>query len=81
MALSEFKGGDRMAKLRTKREQQAYERRMALLYEQLRKKGDPFEGERASAQNSATKALIGVIHYSSNGSSGAADTQVPQVFA
>jgi hypothetical protein len=49
-----------MAKLRTEPEQQAYERRMRLLYEQLRTNGDPFarEGagisrESASTQNSA----------------------------
>ena len=70
-----------MAKLRTELERQAYERRMALLYEQLRKKGDPFEREAASTQNCACKTLIGVIRYNSNGKGGAADTQVPEVIA
>jgi hypothetical protein len=55
-----------MAKLRTEPERQAYERRMALLYEQLRRKGHPFEKEGASTQNCARKALVRVIRYSSN---------------
>jgi hypothetical protein len=68
-----------MAKLRTEPEQHAYDCRMELLYEQLRKKGDPFEGEGASTRNPARSALIGVICHSSNRSCGAADTPVPQV--
>jgi hypothetical protein len=68
-----------MPKLRTEPEQQAYERRMELLYEQLRTKGDPFEREGASNQNSTCCALIGLILHGANGSRRVAHTPVPQV--
>jgi hypothetical protein len=43
-----------MAKLRTAPEQQAYERRMRLLHEQLRQKGDPFASEGAGVSREST---------------------------
>jgi hypothetical protein len=49
------KRGEPMAKIRTAPEQQAYERRMRLLYEQLRQKGDTFAREGASAPNAARR--------------------------
>jgi hypothetical protein len=69
-----------MTKLRSDPEQQAYERRMALLYEQL-KKGEPFESEGASTQNPTCKALIGLIRHSSSGGCGAVNAHVPQLIS